>query len=195
MTEKTIREILSNYLAKIPSLDDSERRLLAAEIPVRDVPKGSILLRAGEAPRSCYFVLRGCVRKYAIDEEGTETSVDFFTEEQAVLIFQSQAEGRPSEFFLSCLEDSLLMVGDLKALPSTFARHPKLAAITREMMEGDFVRTQESFAAFKAMSPEERYRRLIDARPELLGRIPHYMLASYIGVTPESMSRIRKRIS
>jgi CRP-like cAMP-binding protein len=194
MTAKKIPETLRTFLARIPSLDDAERRQLAEELPVGKFPKGAVLLRQGDVPVNCYFVLSGCIRKFSLDEDGVETSIDFFTEEQAVLIFGSQVGGKPSDFSLACIEDSVILVGVLNALPATFAKFPKLVSITRTMMERDFARTQESFAAFKALSPEARYRSLVEKRPELLQRVPQYLLASYIGVTPESLSRIRKRI-
>jgi CRP-like cAMP-binding protein len=192
---RTIPDALLRFLAKIPDLDDAERWRLAEELPVREYPKGSVLLRQGDVPDSCYFVLEGCVRQYSTGEDGTETSIEFFTEEEAVEVFQDQAERRPSEYGLVCLEDSVLLVGDLKTVHSTYARFPKLVSITRAMTERNYARTREAFAAFKASSPEERYRSLLERRPGLLDRVPHYLVASYLGVTPESLSRIRKRVS
>jgi CRP-like cAMP-binding protein len=192
---RTIPDALLRFLAKIPDLDDAERWRLARELPVREYPKGSVLLRQGDVPDSCYFVLEGCVRQFSLGEDGTETSIEFFTEEQAVEILQDQAEGKPSEYGLVCLEDSLLLVGDLKTIPATYATYPKLVPITRAMMQRNYARAQEAFAAFKASSPEERYRSLLERRPELLDRVPHYLIASYLGVAPETLSRIRKRIS
>jgi CRP-like cAMP-binding protein len=190
-----MRDALLRFLATVPDLDDAERRRLAEELPVKEFRKGAVLLRQGDVPRACYFILEGCVRQFSLTEEGGETSIEFFTEEEAVLIFGSQAEGRPSEYSLACVEDSLILVGALDGIPAMFAKYPKLVSITRRMMERDFAKTQADFATFKALSPEARYRSLLERRPELLERVPHYQLASYIGVAPESLSRIRKRIS
>jgi CRP-like cAMP-binding protein len=179
----------------VPDLDDAERRRLAEELPVREFRKGAVLLSQGDVPVSCYFVLKGCVRQFSLTEDGEETSIEFFMEEEAVLIFGSQAERKPSEYSLACIEDSEILVGVLNGLPAMFAKYPKLVSITRTMMERDFAKTQADFASFKALCPEARYRSLLEKRPELLKRVPQYQLASYIGVTPESLSRIRKRIS
>jgi CRP-like cAMP-binding protein len=195
MPAKTIPDAMLRFLVKIPELDDAERRQLAETLPLREFRKGAILLRQGDVPVSCYFVLKGCIRQFSLTEDGAETSIEFFMEEEAVLIFGSQTAGKPSEYSLACIEASLILVGDLSGLPAMFAKYPKLVAITRTMMERDFAKTQEDFAAFKALSPEARYRSLLEKRPELLARVPQYQLASYIGVTPESLSRIRKRIS
>jgi CRP-like cAMP-binding protein len=195
MTTKSTQDVLLRFLAKMPDLDDAERRRLAEELPVREFRKGAVLLRQGDVPVSCYFVLKGCVRQFSLTEDGEETSIEFFMEEEAVLIFGSQAERKPSEYSLACIEDSEILVGVLNGLPAMFAKYPKLVSITRTMMERDFAKTQADFASFKALSPEARYRSLLEKRPELLERVPQYQLASYIGVTPESLSRIRKRIS
>jgi CRP-like cAMP-binding protein len=192
---RTIPDALLRFLAKIPDLDDAERWRLAEELPVREYPRGSVLLRQGDVPDSCYFVLEGCVRQFSLGEDGEETSIEFFTEEQAVEVFLDQAGGKPSEYGLACLEDSVILVGDLKTLTATYEKHPKLASITRAMTEASYARTREAFAAFKASSPEERYRSLLESRPELLDRVPHYLVASYLGVAPETLSRIRKRVS
>jgi len=195
MKARTETETLLRFLAKVPDLNDEERLRLAEELPVHEFPKGAVLLRQGDVPDSCFFILEGCVRQYSLDEDGTETSIEFFTEEQAVEIFQGQAGGKPSEYSLACVEDSVILVGDLKTLPATYAKYPKLVPITRAMMERNYAKTKEAFAAFKSSSPEERYRSLLGNRPELLERVPHYLIASYLGITPESLSRIRKRIS
>jgi CRP-like cAMP-binding protein len=192
---RRLPDALLRFLAKIPGLDDEERWRLAGELPVREYPKGAVLLRQGEAPDSCFFVLEGCVRQYSLGEDGTETTIEFFAEEEAVEVFQGLAGGKPSEYSLACLEDSVILVGDLMTVSATYARYPKLVPITRAMTERNYARTREAFAAFRASSPEERYKSLLESRPGLLDRVPHYLVASYLGVAPETLSRIRKRIS
>lgn len=88
----------------------------------------------------------------------------------------------------------VLVVGSLDYEQEMYQKFPKLAAITRALMEQDFGKTQEALVAFISSSPEERYQKLLAERPALLGRVPQHQLASYLGVTPESLSRIRKRI-
>jgi CRP-like cAMP-binding protein len=87
-----------------------------------------------------------------------------------------------------------LVVGSLDYEQEMYQKFPKLAALTRALMEQDFGKTQSAFVAFMSSSPEERYRKLLTDRPDLLGRAPQHQIASYLGVTPESLSRIRKRI-
>lgn len=88
-----------------------------------------------------------------------------------------------------------MVVGDLNTEKDMYNKHPQLESMTRKMIEADFAKIQEEFAAFIASSPEERFRLLQLKRPTLIDRVPQHQLASYLGMTPESLSRIKKRIN
>jgi CRP-like cAMP-binding protein len=93
-----------------------------------------------------------------------------------------------------CLEDCVLLAGDLGQEQGMYEAFPQLELITRRMMAEDFGEMQQQWAVFMTRSPEERYLHLLGARPDLLQRVPQHQLASYLGVTPESLSRIRRRL-
>lgn len=184
---------LLHYISQFPTLTDEEIREIADNIPVQTFKKGTILLKEGDTADKCFFVLKGFVRQYHLVEDEEKTTA-FFTEEQAVVSFASYSQQLPSKHYWSCVEDSVLVVGSLDHEQEMYQKFPKLAAITRAVMEQDFGKTQEALVAFISSSPEERYQKLLTDRPDLLGRVPQHQLASYLGVTPESLSRIRKRI-
>lgn len=183
---------LFKLLPGLDALSEEEAREIAAQIPVESYPKGTLLLKAGEVSSICYFVLKGCIRRYSLID-GEEKTTAFYTEQQAAVPFASYAQQTPSAHCLVCAEDSLLVAGDMSREQDMYARYPKLLAITRRMMEEDFGKTQEAFSRFIASSPEERYLNLMDTRAELFLRVPQHQIASYLGMTPESLSRIRKR--
>ncbi|MNY45823.1 hypothetical protein D3C86_1809550 [compost metagenome] len=87
-----------------------------------------------------------------------------------------------------------MVVGDLDKERDMYDKHPQLESMTRRMMEENFSQVQEEFAAFIAASPEDRVKTLLMKRPSLINRAPQHQLASYLGITPESLSRIKKRI-
>ncbi len=185
---------IEKFVSKFDSLTESEVKLISQNIPVGEYKKGSILLREGEITHKCYFVLKGCVRQYSLID-GQEKTTAFITEEQSVVSFISFTQQKPSEHYLSCVEDCILIIGSLNKEQDMYKQFPKLQSITRALMEQDFGKTQMELTNFITSSPEERYLHLLKNRPDLFQRVPLNQIASYLGMQPQSLSRIRKRIS
>jgi len=190
-----MKDILFKYLSKYTSFSEEEQRVIASEIRVDEYKKGTTLMRQGDVPTECYFILKGCIRQYSVDESGREVTSSFYTEEQAVVILNEHLEIKSSKYTLTCLEDCVLAVGDLATINDTYRKYPQLEKMTNQMTVEIFGSVQEDFADFIASSPEERFKSLLHKRPGLIDRVPQHQLASYLGVTPESLSRIKKRIS
>ncbi|MFI8685780.1 Crp/Fnr family transcriptional regulator [Rossellomorea sp. NPDC077527] len=188
-----MKEVLIQYMKRFTNLSDSELEKLTVDVPVATYKKGTILLHQGEVPYKCYFVLKGCVRQYAVNENGIEHTYNFFTEEQSVTIFNQHTTDRSSKYSLSCLEDCTLVVGDLATEQAAYDMHPVLEVMTRKMMQEDMGAMRDDFSSFISSTPEERFHGLMEKRPELIDRVPQYQLASYLGIKPESLSRIKKR--
>ena len=100
-----------------------------------------------------------------------------------------------SKHFLHCCEDSTLVVDNSKKADELYHQFPKLESVSRKVMEKIFAEQQKISSAYFTDTAEQRYLKLLDTRADLLQRIPQYQLASYVGVKPESLSRIRKRIA
>jgi len=111
-----------------------------------------------------------------------------------VISLNSFNDGTPSNHYLVCAEDSALVVGNSDKAEDLYRRYPKLETVSRKVMEKVFAQQQETMATYFTDSPEQRYLKLMEQRPELLQKIPQYHIASYVGVKPESLSRIRKRL-
>ncbi|NMH67897.1 Crp/Fnr family transcriptional regulator [Bacillus sp. RO3] len=188
-----MKDVLLQYMKRFSDLCEEELEQLVVDIPVASYKKGTILLHQGEVPDRCFFVLKGCIRQYAFDQDGNENTFHFFTEEQSVTIFNMHECDKASKYSLSCLEDCILVVGDLATEQESYDLHPDLETMTRKMMEADIGAMRDEFASFMSSSPEQRYRLLLERRPHLLERVPQYQLASYLGITPESLSRIKRR--
>ena len=109
-----MESILFKIMNKYTSLSEEEQQEIVKNIPIEEYKKGTVLLRQGDVPGKCYFVLKGCIRQYSINEEGKEVTSNFYTEEQAIVIFNHHKQDKSSEYNLTCLEDSVLVVGDLK---------------------------------------------------------------------------------
>ncbi|HLO72235.1 MAG TPA: Crp/Fnr family transcriptional regulator [Flavipsychrobacter sp.] len=184
---------LQQFMAQFGELTAEEQQQIANNLIVEAYPKGKLLVKAGDVCRYCYFVLEGCLRQYKLADD-TEVTIQFYTEREAAVDFNSYVNQVKSESYLVCLEDTIVIEGNLELETDMYERFPKLQQITRAMMEQDFGKMQEQFSRFIASNAEERYVYLLNNRPDLLQRVPLQYLASYIGVTPESLSRIRKRI-
>lgn len=188
-----MKERLMAYLKHYTDLSDDALRDILEDVPILHYERGTLLLTQGDVVKHCYFVLEGLVRKYSLDGCGNETTYGFYSEHQAVVLFDTQM-GRPSDYNLVCAEDCVLLLGSPESAAEACDTHPGLETMLRAMTEGMMGTLQEEHATFIASSPEERYRYLLAKRPTLIHRVPQHQLASYLGITPESLSRIKRRL-
>jgi CRP-like cAMP-binding protein len=184
---------LLNYFSRIMPLSDEEAGAIAETMNIQKYAKGTELLREGQVSTEVYFVLEGCVRQYFLIE-GDEKTGNFFTDEQWVISINSFSQNAPSSHYLECCLDSTLVVGNRQKEEDLYKRFPKLETISRKLMEKVFLEQQDILSSYTTDTPEQRYQKLLKSRPDLFQRIPQYQIASYIGVKPESLSRIRKRM-
>jgi len=189
-----MQQQLIDYFNTITPLTKEEADAIAATMNIQTFPKGHVLLRQGEISYEAYFVLNGCVRQYYLSE-GEERTVNFFSENQWVISMTSFAGQQPSNHFMECCEETTLVVGNREKEEDLYRNFPRLETISRKVMERVFAEQQELTGAYFTDSPEQRYIKLRDSRPDLVQRLPQYLLASYIGIQPESLSRIRKRLA
>lgn len=185
---------LLKYMKELTALTEEQQQEILESICIEENKKGTILLRQGEVSSKCYFVLKGCIRQYSIDESGNEVTSNFYTEEQAIANFDFHKQDKTSRYSLVCIEDTILVVGDLDTEKEMYNKYNQLETMTRQMMEKNFGEVQDEFATFIPSTPEERYKAILAKRPHLVDRVPQHQLASFLGITPESLSRIKKRI-
>lgn len=187
------KERLITFLSSFPSLQDEMILQLAEMIPVIAPTKGTILLEEGRVPEECYFVLQGLVRQYQYTN-GVERTTEFYTESNGTVSSMHYTDQTPSTFYLECVEDSLLIAGNMEIDEAHYEQFPELVAITKKMLENDLNKAKLNHSAFILSSPKERYLHFLKTRPDVSNRVPLHQIASYLGMTPESLSRIRKRI-
>ena len=174
-------------------LSKEEVEGIAETMEIRQFKKGTVLLREGQISTEAYFVIEGCVRQYFL-VDGEERTNNFFTENQWVISLTSMSQQIPSTHFMECCIDSSLVVGNREKEEGLYSKFPRLETVSRKVMEKVLAEQQKIMESYTTDTPEQRYLKLLKARPDLFQRLPQYQIASYIGVKPESLSRIRKRI-
>jgi len=184
---------LFSFLSQYISLDIKEIEVLTKLDLIRKYEKGESILRMGEMTQESYFLLQGLVRSYYLIK-GEEHITEFY-EELAGWTPQCAVNGKASDYFIDCLEPSFVLVSTPDISEDFFKEHPKFEKLCRILSDKWMADQNRSFDNYKNSSPEDRYRQLVEMKPGLVQRVPQYQLASYLGIKPESLSRIRKRIS
>ncbi|MEM9675950.1 MAG: Crp/Fnr family transcriptional regulator [Cyclobacteriaceae bacterium] len=187
-----MENILFDFLAKYISLSEEEKKALVSLDIFRAFKKGTVLLEEGQRSNDGYFVLKGCLRTFYI-VDGNEKTTAFYTEMEG-LTPHCVLSKQPSEYYIACVEDSILTVSDPSMEETIFEEFPRFETLCRILSEELLAKSQLSLDQFKTFSPEERYLDLVEKRPDLLQRVPQHQLASFIGITPQSLSRLRARI-
>lgn len=186
-------DAIIDFIGKYITLTEEEIRVIKSQNLIKHYAKNEVLLSEGEQASTCYFVLKGCVRAYYIID-GEERNTDFYTESQSITPV-SYFNREPSAYFLSCLEDCVLALGDEERNKALIEQVPRLGELITKMSGELLMQKVVEFDQFKNDTPEQRYLKLMENRPDLMSRIPLYHLASYLGITQVSLSRIRKRLT
>ncbi len=188
-----MQDILFDFISKYISLTEDEKNAILSLDLFRSVKKGTILLKEGQKSNSSYFVLKGCIRTYYVLDSEEKTTA-FYTEME-VLTPPCVISKTPSEYYISCIEDSILTISNADMEAEVNSKFPKFEIMCRILSEELLAKVKIKFDEFKTSSPEQRYLNLIEKRPDLIQRVPQHQLASYLGITPQSLSRLRARIS
>lgn len=191
--EQEILSVLRAYLNNFANLSDAEFAELRKNIHIVRYPANTVLVQEGQPFNTCIFVLKGLIRQYMV-KDGTEKTTHFFTEGQPVSTTFMLAK-EPSRFTLVCTEDTIVIEGNEEDSAAFFQEMPQFEHYNRVGVEYETKKINEQWVDFLLSTPEERYESLLKNRPDLFQRVPLHQIASYLGITPESLSRIRKRLA
>ena len=158
-----------------------------------EFPAKAILLREGEIPTKVFFVEKGCLRTN-IDRNGKDITTQFFFENDAVASIESFRSGRPSPISILSVEPSTVVVLQKKGFVTLLRDFPEMKDLLLELALRRFEAYSRLFASFLTLTPRQRYLALMKSDPRIIERVPQHYVASYLGITPVSLSRIRKRI-
>lgn len=187
-----MQDILFNFISKYITLTEDEKNALLSLDLFHSVKKGTVLLEQGQSTNNNYFVLKGCIRVYYMID-GEEKTTAFYTELEGVTP-HCVINKNPSEYYVGCVEDCILLVSNDDMSVEVNSKFPKFDTMCRMLSEELLAKQRMDFDEFKTSSPEQRYLNLIQKRPDLIQRVPQHQLASFLGIKPQSLSRLRARI-
>ena len=189
-----MEHILVKFMSQLTSLTNDEKKSIEDSFPVKTFKRKHLLLREGMIANNAFFVIKGCIREYQL-LDGEEKTTAFYTENQSAINFISQANQTPSSKYFECTEETTVAILNGEKEKSLYNKHPRFERFCREGMEQMMGIQQETLSRFIVSDPKERYLQLLNQRPELINRVPQYQIASYLGIKPETLSRIRKRMA
>ncbi|HEX2966016.1 MAG TPA: Crp/Fnr family transcriptional regulator [Syntrophorhabdaceae bacterium] len=167
---------------------------LSDRITVKEIQSGSTLLSQGNIATKLFVIIEGCVRAFYIKENGVEVTSQFFIEGQMIASLESATTGAPSQLNIETIEDSVIGFIQWKIIEKTLHE----SSLARDSF-GNFLMKRLIYymnqqSSFILDNPEKRYMKFIEEQPELASRLPKQYIASYLGITPVSLSRIRSRL-
>lgn len=188
-----MKDNLIQYFSRFTQLTEPEIEALRDSMSIATFKKGSYVLREGKTNADSFFVLEGLLRQFK-SVDGDDISTNFFTENDWIISMNSFSDNKTVSEDLICLEDCSLVIGNEEKAQELFKQFPRLETVSRAVMESVFAEHQKQLSNYLTESPEQRYIRLVQTKPGIVQRVKQYQIASYLGIKPESLSRIRKRM-
>ena len=185
-------ENLKAHLLKRVDISDDEFALVTEKILVKQYKKREIVARAGEISGSQAYINKGCVRMFFTDDKGHEHVVQLGFEDWWTGDIKSFVTGTPADYTIECLEDTELYLFFTTDMEELYTRVPKLERSFRILTQNALVALQQRMVGNMSKSAEVRYIELTKKYPQLELRIAQHHIASFLGITPEALSRIKK---
>jgi CRP-like cAMP-binding protein len=185
-------ELLFQKFDEKVKLTDKEKEVCRSFFTPKKLRKKQYLLQEGDVCKFIAFVEKGFMRSYTIDEKGNEHIMQFAFEGWWIADQLSFLTGEISAYNIDALEDCELLLLSRQAEEEMMQSVPKLERYFRILLQKSLINTQRRLAGTLSLTAEERYNDLIISCPTIQQRVPQHMMASYLGITPETLSRIRK---
>lgn len=184
-------EELLQHIRKFIAIDDAEAEIMLSYFEPENFKKKALLLEDGQTSTKQFFIVKGLVRFYIINDKGIEQTIQFGIENWWITDYLSFQYQTPSHFYIQAIENLEVLSIDRKSFDQLLERIPKLEKYFRLVIQKSFGASQVRIRYLFTMSAEERYRNINDQFPEFVQRVPQYMLASYLDFSAEFMSKIR----
>jgi CRP-like cAMP-binding protein len=188
-----LNHLKSYYFQVVPTITEEIWTEMETKAIVQHYKKGEMYIRPGEQEDYVTFISKGAFRYYSVVEE-KELVCEFAFENCYLSEYESFLKRTPAKNFIQALEDSVVVKFHYDDVQHCYAKYPQIEKFGRLVAENFLICAIDRMNSLLSSTPEERYNKLAEEKPELLQRVPQYMIASFIGVTPEALSRIRRRL-
>lgn len=189
-----MKDEIKNIFSKILQLDSQDLEIFIDKFSPLHLKKGEFFIQEGKRCTKIGFILKGCL-VCAYNNDGVEVIDEFAIENEFITDYLSLLNNNPAEKNVKCLEDSDLIVIDSKDLNQLYNQKHSFERVGRIIAESLFKNWHQKAVSLMLDDAETRYKKLVKNKQSILQRVPQYLIASYLGITPESLSRIRKKIT
>lgn len=179
-------------MSKQTITNTSEWEIFRSFFKQMEVPAKSILLQEGQISRTMFFIDKGCLRTW-VNNDGKEITTQFFFEGDIVSSIESFRTGQPSLYSIESIEPCILQTISQKDFQNIIENSPELKKKLEDHLFRRFFQSQQLLYSFLKNNPKKRYEELIEQHPHIIQRVPQHYIASYLGITPVSLSRIRNK--
>ncbi len=188
-------EFFIDTISKTIQLTQADKEVFRNNCLVTKLKKRQFFLQEGNVCRYAGFVSKGCLKTYTIDKNGDEHVFQIALEGWWISDMYSHLTGEPANFTIEALEDCEIVVMDIEAREKILKEVPGYERFHRILLENNYMATQRRVNSMLSSSAEERYLAFIKKYPQIVQRVPQLVIASYLGIAPESLSRIRKQLA
>lgn len=186
---------LKTYLTLNLNIDEAQILSIVENCTTKKVKKDQFLLREGEICKYGFFVEKGLLRQYSIDKKGKEHIISFAPENWFISDRESVYFNQPSAYFIQALEDSQVAMLDENFVQLLSEKFPEFTEFNNRLLHNHIRHLQNRINLLLSASAEDRYLQFVAMYPNILLRVPQTMVASYLGITPESLSRVRRELA
>ncbi len=187
-------EVLFSKIEEKIKLSDFEKDICKSLFSPKKLRRRQYILQQDDICKNLIFVEKGILRSYSVDTRGNEHILQFAPEGWWISDIFSFLTGEAAVYNIEAIEDSELLLISNSSLDELYESVPKFERYFRLLSQANMVATHRRLTASLSDSADEKYIRLLSAYPNIVARVPQHMIASYLGITPETLSRVRKRI-
>lgn len=186
-------ELILKNISRFIELTEDEKKFFTAMLKEKKLRKKQFVLQEGDIARYQYFINKGCLRIYTINEKGQEHIIQFAIEDWWTSDMYSYLTQTPAKLNIEAVEDTELLCIDNPSMEILYQKVPKFERFFRLLLQNAFIANQSRIIESMSLTADERYCKFIERYPSMERRLPLKHIASFLGITPESLSRIRSQ--